>query len=523
MMITHKLSVDLVKRETPTRIDAVQNDCGRSLALMLHTNGIPWTIPGDVTVRIRYRNAAGIGGTYNALPDGQAAWRADGHILTVELAPEALSEAGETLLSILLERTGQAISTFDIPVQVHPGIEERFTAGASFRNTPATDDSLHGIGVRIMNGSISSIVLLGDSITDGAGTKGYNGNCSAEPSSNTEGYCWANVFKKFLEERYGVTVKNCGMYGTQMATQMNTALNLVTKQDFVIWLTGTNDRIDSESYRKHFRSYVEAIREKCAGVLVISSIPASEMDEREHPVTMQKMDEIICCESAGIFPYFSMYQEFVRHCEIFDISIGRCFWDHVHPNELGHHIIFQLLCQKLGLPLDPHTNYHHDAVWWDPNAADEILAEFLDRQSDFTAGYAPDVAPGVYMNEYEAETVYTTLSGTHISRVNLLVESAGTITFGTVDLYTLGTQKPVYVKSKTLEVTQTGMVMMNVDLDIGNHETLAIQSTTDTGKLMFCVGSATQDSPLRFWTAGNFQNNEEQCIQLYGTIYGWDL
>ena len=517
MMITHKLSVDLVKRETPLRIDAVQNDCGRSLALMLHTNGIPWTIPGDIAVRIRYRNAAGAGGTYDTLPDGYPAWHTDGHIMTVDLAPQVLAEAGEALLSVVLERTGQAVSTFDIPVQVHPGIA---ADGDEFRNTPRPEDPLKAIGVRIMNGTISSILLLGDSITDGAGGSGYNGSYSGKPSTNTEGYCWANAFKKFVEERYGVPVTNCGMYGSQMVTQMNTALTLVKKQDFVIWLTGTNDRNDSEAYRKNFRSYVDALRAKCAGVLVISNVPATEMDEKEHDVNMQKMDEIISCEAAGYVPHFSMYQEFVRYFDRPDIFIGRCFRDHVHPNDQGHHIIFLLLCRKLGLPLDPYTDYQSNAVWWDPDAADEILAEVLSGESAFVNGYSPGVAPGVYMNEYETETVSTTFSGTHLSRANLLVHTAGIITFGTVDLYTVGTQRPVYVTSKTVEVTQTGMVMIDLDLDIGPHETLAVQSPTDTGKLMYCVGSVNEYCPLRFWTAANFQSNTDQCIQLYGTVYG---
>ena len=522
MMITHKLFIDLVKRETPHRIDAVQNDCGRSLTLMLHTNGIPWPIPGDVTVRICYRNASGGGGTYNALPDGNTAWRADGHILTVELAPAVLAEAGEALLSVLLERDGLTVSTFDIPIQVHPDMQSRI-AGADFRSIRGPEDPLQAIGVRIMNRSISSIVLLGDSVTDGAGGSGYNGSCSAAPSTNTNGYCWANVFKKYVERCYGIPVKNCGMYGTQMAAQTKAAVDLVTKDDFVIWLTGTNDRDHFESYQRNFHNCVEAVREKCAGMLMISSIPASETDERMHDVTMQKMDEIISCEAAGYVPHFSMYQEFVSYCNDHKVPIGLCFRDHVHPNDRSHHIMFLLLCRKLGLPLDPHTSYQQDGVWWDPANADEVLAEVLTNRDVFTSGFAPAVAPGVYMNEYDAETVSTTLSGKHISRVNLLVHTAGIITFGVVDLHTLGTQLPVYVASTTVEVTQTGMVTMELNLDIGLHQTLAVQNTTDTGKLMYGVGDSSQQSPLRFWTASNFQSNTEQCIILYGTIYGRDI
>lgn len=529
MTITHKLSIDLLRQENTTQIDAVQDDSCRYLALMLHANGIPWTIPTDISAVIRYLKADGVGGEYDALPDGTCAWSAADNVLTIALAPQVLTAAGETALSVMLTDGDRSVSTFDITLRVLPGVHTRIAESDRYVNVSATtaafESALTDIGARIMRGGISSIVLLGDSITDGAGGTGYNGSYSGDPSTNTDGYCWANVFKKYVEERYGTSVKNLGMYGTQMVTQMNTALPLLSKDDFVIWLTGTNDRNNYDSYAANARSYIDAIKDRCGGLLVISSIPATEADENNHTVNMQKMDELVACAAAGYVPYFSMYQEFVRYCETCGIDLGDCFDDHVHPNDTGYYIMFMLLCRKLGLPLDPYTGYQSDGVWWDPSAGISILAAntTMHSESSFTSGFGTGsgVVPSVYMHGHDAVDNTTALSGKHITQIELLVHTAGVITFGTVALDTLARQKPVYTQSKTFQITGTGMSVIDLDLDIGENETLAIQSTTDTGKLAYIVGSSTQLDPLHFWTSNNFESGTNQCIIVYGTIYGY--
>ena len=305
MTINHKLSIDLTRRECPATVDAVQGDCGRTLTLMLHANGIPWTIPADMQVLIRYVRPDGTGGEYDTMSDGSRPWHAEGNSLTVALAPQVLAEDGEVWLSFLLTRGQICISTFDIPLYVQADIRERTVhpdTVTAFHGT--AEDAVAEIGSQIISGRISSIVLLGDSITDGAGGSGYNGSFSAAPSTNTAGYCWANAFKKLVETRYGIPVQNKGMYGSVMSTQMNTALTFLTKQDFVIWLTGTNDRNNASAYAQNLRRRLNAMREKCAGILVVSNIPSTADDEKAHNVNMQKMDEIVSATVVGYLPHF---------------------------------------------------------------------------------------------------------------------------------------------------------------------------------------------------------------------------
>lgn len=128
------------------------------------------------------------------------------------------------------------------------------------------------------------------------------------------------------------------------------------------------------------------------------------------------------------------------------------------------------------------------------------------------------VVPCLFMMDYDAEAKTTALSGKHISKVNFLVNTAGTITFGTVDLNTVG-QQPVFAQSKTVTADQTGMVTMYLDMDVGENETLAFHSTTDTGGLAYLVCETGGTSALQFWVANSFKNNTPENSTLYGTIY----
>ena len=365
MTITHKISIDLLRQDPATRIDVVQNDTARTLALMLHTGGIPWIIPGSTTAQVCYCKSDGIGGTYDLLPNGDRAWRIADNVLTIALAPQVLTTAGETVLSVLLVSGEATIRTFNITLQVQPDLGAVGCASETYVHCTHGDDALKEIGAKIIDGTIRSIILLGDSITDGFGGGRYNGSESMQLSTNTRGYCWANVFKAFANLRYGTKVRNAGIYHSDMTTQKDAALELVTKDDFVIWLTGTYDRDQPDEYERTLRSNLAAVREKCAGLLVISSLPALRADEALHNATMQTIDELVSKAASGYVPHFSMYQEFFLFCELRNIALSECFEDDVHPNDLGYFIMFRILCTKLGLPVDPYTDYQYGGQWWE--------------------------------------------------------------------------------------------------------------------------------------------------------------
>lgn len=578
MVITHKLAIDLVRQERHAPIDTVQDDSGRALALKLYAGGIPWQIPAGVCALVRYSKPDGTKGEYDTLPDGSCAWSAKENLLTVALAPQVLSAVGTTCLSILLTDGWNIISTFRLELQVHRGFHGglkksedywnlrpfltapmaalpgqylrvsqvdstgRVTALETVDTPEAVGNETERIARKIMSGEISSIVLLGDSITDGAGGSDYNGSFTGEISTNTAGYCWANAFKKFLSERYGTHVENKGMYGTVMAVQKEAALQYLTEKDFVIWLTGTNDRWDSTSYKNALPDTVAQIREKCAGVLILSGIPSTAADEEEKPATMQQMDEIIMGSLTGEVPCISMYQALTEACTQQNIPLAGCFSDHVHPNDLGYHLMFTVLCRKLGLPLDPYTDYRCSGAWWGGSGSEEgggegndpggdsgdnsgsetedtLLLDSTDEYHQTPTDFVfllDDVVPVVLMDSYDSEAKTTALSGKRITRAVLDVREAGEITFGTVDLNNVGSAAPAFTQTATITAATTGFVEFTLNMDVGEHETLAFQRTSDKGHLGFVCMSGD----LFIWQSKDFLAGAKSTdLILYGKIY----
>ena len=219
------------------------------------------------------------------------------------------------------------------------------------------------IGQNISGKKYANVKLLGDSITDGYGGTNYNGSQSSSPSTNTEGYCWANSFKDFLHDRYNINVVNKGMYGTKASGIYNNITNVVSDtDDLVIYLTGTNDRVlsDLTSYKDSVKGIIAYVKSIGADIIVMSGIPATEANDKNFAHSMQDMDDVvkIICSDTNT-PFISMYQEYVNYCETHSVDITTTFYDHCHPNNLGYYIIFVSLCKKLYLPLNPYKNYKY--------------------------------------------------------------------------------------------------------------------------------------------------------------------
>jgi len=118
MIVSHKISVDLVKPTYNEAIHAVQDDryC-RELVISIFYNGEPWRIPEGVNVQIRFSKSDGTGGIYDTMPDGSGAWIGEENLLCIRLAPQVLTVPGPVSLSVVLCRQEQQISTFALLMQ----------------------------------------------------------------------------------------------------------------------------------------------------------------------------------------------------------------------------------------------------------------------------------------------------------------------------------------------------------------------------------------------------------------------
>lgn len=119
MNAIQKIVMDLARPGPTPCFYAVQGDSGsRRLSLELRCDGLPWAVPEGVQLLIRYRKPDGTGGTYDTLPDGQRAWEARDHILTVTLAPQVCAVSGKVAMELTLIRGLEQLTTFRIGVVV---------------------------------------------------------------------------------------------------------------------------------------------------------------------------------------------------------------------------------------------------------------------------------------------------------------------------------------------------------------------------------------------------------------------
>lgn len=123
MIITHKLTMDLGRCGQAPIIDAVQDDrYTRNAELTLLDQGSAWAVPTGAKAVIAYRKADGTGGQYDTLPDGTIAWSAAENVLTLAIAPQALTAAGMVTLSVQMILEEQVISTFRFLIHVHRNV-----------------------------------------------------------------------------------------------------------------------------------------------------------------------------------------------------------------------------------------------------------------------------------------------------------------------------------------------------------------------------------------------------------------
>lgn len=135
MIVTHNISIDLQEKGAVPQIDATQDDqYTRDLAIHLFQGKAAWEIPQDASVVIRYCKSDGVGGEYDTLPDGTAAWSAQENVLRLALAPQVLTVPGTVMLSAAMIREEEVISIFAVAISVRPRIQGIFAESSPYYN-----------------------------------------------------------------------------------------------------------------------------------------------------------------------------------------------------------------------------------------------------------------------------------------------------------------------------------------------------------------------------------------------------
>lgn len=214
----------------------------------------------------------------------------------------------------------------------------------------------------ISYGNGRQIKLLGDSITHGAGGTGFaqDGDTIATYGDttwrvNTSGYCWANLLKNYMEQKFGCVVKNYGCSGIT-AYKLNLIMDQVVEDsdDLIVLMIGTNDRRNTNTLGKlkiALTSIIDYVRSKNKEIILMSSIPASVSNETSG-ITYFHMEDVdnLYAEIAYELnvEYISMFKEILNYITNRGVSYDDILSGGLHPNDVGHELMFRIICSHFG-------------------------------------------------------------------------------------------------------------------------------------------------------------------------------
>lgn len=134
MTITHEITLDLIRREQPPRIQAKQGEAfTRQVAITLLADGAPWIPPHGTPAVIRYHahdadNGGDTTGIYDTLPDGRTAWVVSENVITLTLIPQMLAFYGIVRVDVAFYTEDRVLATADFEIYVNRAPAEGFDA-----------------------------------------------------------------------------------------------------------------------------------------------------------------------------------------------------------------------------------------------------------------------------------------------------------------------------------------------------------------------------------------------------------
>lgn len=235
------------------------------------------------------------------------------------------------------------------------------------------------------------ICLIGDSITQGAGSSGFQqydavidgkpynvrGNGPNNPNATSgykigeylwtsggrrwyealDGNGWAQLFKNYMNEKFKIIVRNFGMSGIDsedLKHFINNFMDTSYNFDCIVLMIGTNDRQynNLESFYTNINDTIKTIKNYGKDLIIMACIPASIANEKNFRIHMEDIHNAlryISCENK--IPFISVYNLFIDYCSNKGITIDSLLSDELHPNDEGYKVLFKLISNAMGIAL----------------------------------------------------------------------------------------------------------------------------------------------------------------------------
>ena len=238
--------------------------------------------------------------------------------------------------------------------------------------------------------SEQTVMLIGDSITQGQGSTGYitytmvdsdttytiRGNGPDYPEAGSgyqtgellwtsgttkwyeaiNGHGWGQLIKAYYENKFNCSVLNYGMSGINTTNLLSFINDLVigSNADTVIVMIGANDRSTNSlsTYYSNLKSACNSIITSGKNLILMSEPPVSVANDSEvgrnfhmedvSNVTMKVASEL------GV-QFIPVYEDFLDYCDMTETTIDSLLTDGQHPNDNGYELLFKIITKHLGL------------------------------------------------------------------------------------------------------------------------------------------------------------------------------
>ena len=223
-------------------------------------------------------------------------------------------------------------------------------------SSPAPSLDQSSLAGMIQAGEVSSIRLVGDSITAGYGCDGYDqaattqvvaysGSLGTYYETPESVRCWANDFREWATAHGVGTFVNAGVSGFRMqylAEEPNAWLG--DGADVIVVMLGTNDAAKEpvSSFREYATQALAAAASKCRHLVVVSP-PNNQRTDATNLYGMDQIDGALTqiCEEQG-YEHVSLYD--VLQVGISDLNADQC-----HPTTSGSDKLWAALEERLDL------------------------------------------------------------------------------------------------------------------------------------------------------------------------------
>lgn len=230
---------------------------------------------------------------------------------------------------------------------------------------------------RLQAGTVTSIKLIGDSITYGAAASGAgdgSNETGATIFTDTDDTIyheaphdipsWANKLRAYVAALdQTITFLNGGIGGKSAKWgNARKALWVSEAEDVVFVMLGTNDRWDcatTAEFESELTGFLDYVDDHSETMIVMTATPTSTDDEVTNNFGMEEVDRVITkvCADKG-YTHISLYREMLNYL-LFTHKVATDYIqsDGSHPWDAGHLLIWQILQRELGF-IDDQDNWY---------------------------------------------------------------------------------------------------------------------------------------------------------------------